>query len=409
MTNNKWFNLILSRMIDKYERSLAYKNGEVPQKRIILNFYGKSRTDFPEYDIEDYRARTSINEAICELSEKDYIFYEWMKGQDNHIISRIWMNPKMTDEIYRFLNRKPKKDVIMSVVKELTDEIEKVETDWILQFYSDTVDYMKSNMKFDNLLPKEKAKREDIYKLLAFIDSNNASVLKERIFSEKCFGDSKYFENNVKSVLLSILRRYISPDLNDSELLQLIGVTKYPEQLEMCGKIVVNSSDMSVLKTGFCIYSGEVEKINLLIDRSVSKIITIENRANYFSYIESMKKPDEIVIYHGGQYSPAKKKLFESVSNAMPEGSKWYHWGDIDFGGFSMLLRLRKEINSSIMPYRMNVSELENYKKYTQTFNNEYAEKLLKLSEISLLNDCRECLEYMIKHKARLEQEAMFA
>lgn len=407
MVNDKWRDMILNRMIDKYERTTAYANGEVPPNRIILNFYGKNKSDFPEYNIEDYYARTSINEAVFKLAEKGYIFYEWMKGQNDHILSRIWLNFEKTDEIYKFLNRKSKRDVILSVVGELSDEIKKVSTDWIVQFYSDMLEYMKSHMKFGNLLSKEKSQRDDIYKLFFFIDRKNGSALKERVFSEKCFGDSKYFENNVKSVLLSILRRYISSDLNDNELLQIIGITKYPEQIEMCGEIIINSSNMGVLKNGFCIYSGEVDEISLSIDRSVSKIITIENRANFFSYLESMKKSDEIVIFHGGQYSPAKKKFFESVSNAMPETCKWYHWGDIDFGGFSMLLRLRKEICPSIVPYRMSKSELENYKNYTQTFSNEYAEKLLKLYEESHLEDCRECLNYMIKHKVKLEQEAM--
>lgn len=405
--NDKWRNLILNRMIDKFERTTAYANGEVPKNRIILNFYGKNKSDFPEYNIEDYYARTSINEAVFKLSEKGYIFYEWMNGQNNHILSRIWLNFEKTDEIYKILNRKSKRDVILSVERELSDEIKRVNTDWIIQFYSDMLEYMKSHMKLGNLLSKEKSQRDDIYKLLFFIDRNNASALKERVFSEKCFGDSKYFENSVKSVLLSILRRYISSDLNDNELLQIVGIAKYPEQLEMCGNIIINSSNMGVMKKGFCIYSGEVDEISLSIDGSVSKIITIENRANYFSYLESMKKPDEIVIFHGGQYSPAKKKLFESVSNAMPEDCKWYHWGDIDFGGFSMLLRLRKEICPSIIPYRMSRSELENYKNYTQTFSNEYAEKLLKLSKESRLEDCRECLNYMLNHKIKLEQEAM--
>ena len=120
-----------------------------------------------------------------------------------------------------------------------------------------------------------------------------------------------------------------------------------------------------------------------------------------------MKRSDEIVIFHGGQYSPAKKKFFESVSKTMPQDCKWYHWGDIDYGGFSMLLRLRKEIISSIMPYRMSKYELEKYENYTQTFSKEYAEKLLKLYEEARLEDCRECLNYMVKHKIKLEQEAM--
>ena len=38
------------------------------------------------------------------------------------------------------------------------------------------------------------------------------------------------------------------------------------------------------------------------------------DKASMNSYLESMKRSDEIVIFHGGQYSPAKKKFFESVS-----------------------------------------------------------------------------------------------
>lgn len=65
--NNKWSNLILNRMIDKYERTTAYVNGEVPKNRIILNFYGKNKSDFSEYDIEEYNIRTTINKTVWNL------------------------------------------------------------------------------------------------------------------------------------------------------------------------------------------------------------------------------------------------------------------------------------------------------------------------------------------------------
>lgn len=55
----------------------------------------------------------------------------------------------------------------------------------------------------------------------------------------------------------------------------------------------------------------------------------------------------------------------------------------------------------------MSKYELEKYENYTQTFSKEYAEKLLKLYEEARLEDCRECLNYMVKHKIKLEQEAM--
>ena len=200
------------------------------------------------------------------------------------------------------------------------------------------------------------------------------------------------------------MRKYVSREMTDAELLQSIGISRYPEPLEMRGNILVNGNDMSVLESGFCIYSGDIDAVQISIPNTVRRILTIENRANYFAYRHNAV---ELVIYHGGQYSPAKKKLFEKIAAAMPEKCVWYHWGDIDLGGFSMLLRLRKEIMSSVQPYRMGKNELLAFQSYTQPFSKDYAEKLRRLSENEQLADCRECIDYMLEHKIKLEQEAM--
>ena len=72
-----------------------------------------------------------------------------------------------------------------------------------------------------------------------------------------------------------------------------------------------------------------------------------------------------------------------------------------------MLLRLRKEILPSVQPYRMSRNELLAFQSYTQPFSKDYAEKLRRLSENEQLADCRECIDYMLEHKIKLEQEAM--
>ena len=72
-----------------------------------------------------------------------------------------------------------------------------------------------------------------------------------------------------------------------------------------------------------------------------------------------------------------------------------------------MLLRLRTEILPTVQPYRMNIPELKAYCDFTRTFSNDYAEKLQKLCEEERLSDCRACINYMLTHKIRLEQEAM--
>lgn len=406
LMNEKWSKIILNRLIDKYERTTAFKKDTLPDKRIILNLYGKSKTDLPEYDIEDYFARTEINKTVIGLYKQGLLYFEYFRGEENHILQRVWMNFERVEDIYRVVGRKSKKELILSVVEEIEREIEKTSKDWIIQFYIDTCKYVKSQYKLGNRLSENTESRKDLYKLLRFIDKTPLVSTTERVFSERCFSDSKYFENNLKSTLLSIMRKYIDSDSTDAELLQLIGVSKYPEQLEMRGGIIVNSNDMRKLKDGFCVYSSEVETLEIKIPETITHIVTIENRANYFAYAAEQKSY-ELVIYHGGQYSPAKKKLFESLKKAMLKNCTWYHWGDIDLGGFSMLLRLRKEIAPPIQPYRMSKSELEKYSDFALTFNIEYAEKLKRLSDSYLLSDCRECIDYMLKNKIKLEQEAM--
>lgn len=402
--NKRWRIEILNQLLDKYERTTAYKNGEQPDRRIMLQFYGASKSDFPVYDIDNHFVRTEVNDTVISMQKQGLIDFEWFRGEENHIIKRLWLNMEHIGDAYQAAGRQSAKILAFAVIRELEQEIEMVNTEWIISYYSETKEYIQSKFQFGSRISADEKERRNLYHMLRFIDGNSFTSLTERVFSEKCFGDSKFFETRMKSTMLSILRKYISREMTDAELLQSIGISRYPEPLEMRGNILVNGNDMGNLSSGFCIYSNDIEAVNISFPNTVTKILTIENRANYFAYRQA---DDELVIYHGGQYSPAKKKLFEKIAAAMPENCVWYHWGDIDLGGFSMLLRLRKEILPSVYPYRMNRNELITFQTFTQLFPKDYAEKLRKLSEQELLSDCRECIDYMLKHQIKLEQEAM--
>ena len=119
---------------------------------------------------------------------------------------------------------------------------------------------------------------------------------------------------------------------------------------------------MGVFQSGFCLYSDEIDSANIMIPNTVTKVLTIENRANFFAHQQA---DDELVIYHGGHYSPSKKKLFEKIAAAISSNCVWYHWSVIDLGGFTMLLRLRTEILPTVQPYRVNIPELKAYYDFT--------------------------------------------
>lgn len=402
--NEHWKREILNLLLDKYERTAAYQKGELPDRRVMLRFYDSGKTDFPAYDIDDHFVRTEINETVIAMQAMQWIDYEWMRGDEYHIIRRVWMNISHIEEAYRVTERQSSKQSALSVAEELEQEISAVSTDWIIAYYREIKAYIEVKYRLGNRIPADKSDRKLLYQMLRFIDSHSFTSLTERVFSEKCFGDSKLFETRMKSTLLSIMRKYISREMTDAELLQFIGISRYPEPLELRGSITVNGNDMRVFSKGFCFYSDEIESVNFSVTDTLKKIITIENRANFFAYQQA---DDELVIYHGGHYSPSKKKLFEKIAAAISSNCVWYHWSDIDLGGFTMLLRLRTEILPTVQPYRMNIPELKAYCDFTQTFSNDYAEKLQKLSEEERLSDCRACINYMLTYKIRLEQEAM--
>ena len=402
--NEHWQKEILNLLLDKYERTAAFQKGELPDRRVLLRFYDSGKTDYPAYDIDDHVVRTEINETVVTMQSEKIVGFEWMRGEQNHIIRRVWLDFSNLDMAYQTVNRQSAKLLVTAVIRELEQEVEAVYTDWIVAFYSETKDYLETKCRLGSRLSSDKAERADLYRMLRFIDSEFFTSLTERVFSEKCFGDSKAFESRMKPTLLSVMRKYINRELSDAELLQMIGISRYPEPLELRGEIIISGNDMRVLRNGFCIYSNEIEFADVIIPKTVERILTIENRANFFAYRNT---ENELVVYHGGQYSPAKKKLFEKLAAAIPADCQWYHWGDIDLGGFSMLLRVRTEILPTVQPYRMSVSELQTYQAYTQPFSKDYAEKLKKLKEQERLSDCLDCIDYMLNNKVRLEQEAM--
>ena len=402
--NERWKKEILHLLLDKYERTAAYQKGELPDRRVMLRFYDSGKTDFSAYDIDNHFVRAGINETMIAMQAARWIDFEWMRGEERHIIRRVWLDFSSIEAVYQAAQRQSAKQSALLILQELEQEIAAVSTDWIIAYYSETKAYIEAKNRLSSRLPADKAERNALYQMLRFIDSSSFTSLTERVFSEKSFGDSKFFETRMKSALLSIMRKTVSREMTDAELLQSIGISRYPEPLELRGGVVINGNDMSVFQSGFCLYSEEMETANIMIPSTVTKVMTIENRANFFAYQQAA---DELVVYHGGHYSPSKKKLFEKIAAAMPKNSTWLHWGDIDFGGFRMLLRLRTEILPAVQPYRMNIPELQAYRVFTQPFSGDYAEKLQKLSEAALLSDCKACIDYMLTHKIRLEQEAM--
>jgi len=407
-------NKILSALLDKYERSSFFREQTQPTRKIRLAFYnGSGKSDFPYYDIEQSEQRITVNRAVEYLRTLDLLSFVWMKGETNHIIAEVWLNMDNLEYVYRLVGRKAKVAVIDEVLAALAKVQNQIASPWFQAFLCDAYDLISRKRSIVNPIPSNLQEREDLLKAICTIDEMNGTELTERAFSLKRFGDSKQFERTVKTRIVGILRKYQEgdDDARDDDLLRQVGIFKYPELFEFCGNVSLSfgakTIDFAPLHFGGSVYISDLQNSALEISPDTKRILSIENRANYIEYIRRNKNEHEIVLYHAGQYSPSKKKFFMAIQQAMPIECTWSHWGDIDFGGFSMLARLRREIDATITPYRMDISELSRYSQLAAPIADTYAERLTILAQQDELCDCADCLTYMAANKLRLEQESM--
>ncbi|MGN7456171.1 Wadjet anti-phage system protein JetD domain-containing protein [Paenibacillus pasadenensis] len=403
---------LIAALLDKYERSSYFSERKQPSRRIILNLYDGGQTDFPQYDIEQFEKRTMINNAVLSLNEEQLVSYQWMRGEEHHIIAKVWLNIENISSAYALICRKPKGDEIDDVCLELLAAMEIVQSDWAKQFLADAYEAISSRRSIGKRLPADKKERTDLIHAICFVEQLGTVEILERVFSIQCFGDSKRFEKTVKTRLLGILSKYLdSVDESEEGLLRQVGISKYPEQMEFCGHVKIifdnESVDFSPLTFGGTVSITDFQRGHLNVSPEIKSVISIENRANYIDYIYKQKSEHELVVFHGGQFSPAKRKFLQSIANNIPNTCNWYHWSDIDYGGFSMLARLRREIKHNVIPYRMNKSELIKHSSLTASFTPKYLEKLGTLKLREELDDCQACIDYMIEKRIKLEQEAM--
>ncbi|MBI4856750.1 MAG: hypothetical protein HY818_08420 [Acetobacterium woodii] len=404
---------ILWALLDKYERSSSFRENKLPMRRILLHFYDGGKSDFSYYDIEQSERRISVNRAVRDLAELNLISFEWMKGERDHIISKVWLNTDDLEFVYASAGRKSKNDVVDEICLELLAMHKQVSSPWFKSYFQDVYTAVYQKRSIGRAIPADNEERHLLFKAICAIDSINKIEITERVFSIQCFGDSKKFEKSARSRIISILRTYLEcdDDTRDGDLLRQVGIVKYPEIFEFCGNISLMIAtkvvEFAPLRLGSSISISDLVTGELIISPDIKRILTIENRANYFEYIQKSKSDDELVLYHAGQYSPSKKQFFLAIKEKMSKTCIWEHWSDIDYGGFSMLARLRREILVEIKPFRMNSSELANYKKMTAPISGKYAQKLKSLIAKDELHDCYDCISYSIENKVRLEQESM--
>ena len=388
---------LINKLLDKYENSSLFKNTNIHQITIKLNMSDELFKDY--YSNKAYKYRDEIDSYIDNLSSLNLIKI----NKDSHIISSIELNLNNLDKAYNYVNRISKLTVYNEYLS-LLNKFKSEENSAVLQGFI---------IKIEDLLNKKESIKKyfNSYDELLFllngiknIEENKEEILL-RNFSNKVFKDSKYLARHIQK-FISIFNEFGNFDfIDDNEFLNYFNIYKKPTFTYIKGNIIFKINDqiinLSKLKDSISLTEEEINNLTILEINS-DKILTIENLTTFY-YFES----DEFIsIYLAGFNNSIKAKLLKKIYDFNTKIS-FYHFGDIDCNGFTILIHLMKETQIDIKPYLMNKEILLKYIKHSDPLTNGDENKLNLFLTKKEYEPFYEVIKAMLLHRCKLEQEAI--
>ncbi|AUD63403.1 hypothetical protein BK010_07285 [Tenericutes bacterium MO-XQ] len=384
--------LFLTKLVDKYERSVLSKSGSDRKVQIIIK---SSDPILKNYWSEDsYLYRDQIHLSLDKLSKLNLVNVSY---DFNNELETVALNIEKINETYRFLKRinlKEEEKEIADFLSSLTTKVEPIASFAKamikrLQSYQSIATYVDNvdNLKLYVYAIEEMAKLEE-------------DTLK-RNFSKKIFNDSKTFEK-VEGKICKIIKDFSDIDENDNDtILEKYHIVKTPTFVYIKGDISlkINEEEINLKRYGHELALSSMAMNDLsVIDLGVKKVLTIENLTTFVAFNNS----DFIVIYLGGFHNFVKRNLLKKIA-IHDKSTEFYHFGDIDAGGFLIFEDLVSKTGIQFKPYMMDTNTLKNYESnWTSLTVND--KKRLKENQCIIFKDV---IDFMLKNNCKLEQEAI--
>lgn len=419
--------IILDRLLDKYENSLHFRDHSQSKRRILLKL-GTHYKDLPEYDIENTDTKRRFNDAIKELNQTRLIGFEWVPFEIGNIIAKVWLDLSHIEDAYSYIQRIPKKQRALQAASHIQEWISEAAgitetSQWITDALSHETQKIQETYNLPNYLAGDETSITDFLACLRGLSQIQKTPASLRVFSQSVLHDSKAIEKTYLARLKSFVRKNhptfcsltTEDEPTEEELLAGINLYRNPEIYEFTGPLQITFShpdkpsmqlDFSIFTRGATLHASSVSQIIDMQTAPITSVLFIENRTNYEEYIINTRRPDELVIYHGGFHSPSKGDFFRKLIAAVRPDTPIYHWGDIDLGGIKIFMQIKSEICPRILPKNMDRETLLTMLPYAIPFSQQYEKKLQTSLQDPSLESFHDLINAMLEYKVRLEQEA---
>ncbi|ACB84363.1 Wadjet anti-phage system protein JetD domain-containing protein [Natranaerobius thermophilus] len=426
----------LSKLLDKYENRKDYGKESKNPRRDFLHITEKNYPDY--YHVSDSKFRLDYNAEMKELEKHGFIDLIWKKYQEGEYLEKIALQYENLEQAYSVLNRKPKIEYYRELEKIFYKYYKEASSN-LNNFYEEMLSKLKHLQKLPAQVKYETPHEiEELLIGLNQLTKNKELEILKRNFSVELYRDSKRWDKYERRIVW-IIKNYwsnktdnkeLDQELNqelakplkdhiydiymmeDNELLAEFGLIENPRHVNISGYMKFSTHQGEIDLVAFYPDVGlppqmvKDMKINTL---KANCIITIENLTSFYHYL-SVAPDNHLVIYLGGYHNRMRRhilnKLWDFVKYQGME-TKFYHWGDLDLGGFRIYNHLKEKTNIPFAPLMMDEKTYLYHIDNGHKFNKDYEKKLTDLLKDDEYSEFHNLINLMLKHKVRIEQEAV--
>lgn len=397
---------ILNALLDSYENSRLF-TGE--NKRNISIDFPFHKKKIPAYFDESSYEYERIHSSMQELEEQGYIRIVWKRGKENHIISKVVLNTEQVEQAYEYVNRVPKTDLALTTITLLQECRGSCDTPVCQKFMTYLLERLDSNRTVKEYIDLENTEATKLLLRGVFEIERNEKQCYLREFSIKVFHDSKMLQS--MSGRLGKIFRTFGEDTEEKDFAQILaeyGIYHTPNYVYLKGKVSFWVHEtlyhIADLKQGIGISGEDLSAIRFCDMGEIRRVMTIENLTTFFRWEEA----DALIIYLGGYHNSVRRKLLKTVYEALP-AAEYYHFGDIDAGGFEIYKDLCEKTGIPFRMYRMDLNTLQIYEEYGRELTEHDRIRLQRMLEAHTFEEesMREVIRYMLERNVKLEQECV--
>lgn len=246
-------------------------------------------------------------------------------------------------------------DETESACKQLTTL--RVTSSWLRGLIEDMQSEWRKGRQACGVKPGDAVRLRDAVALLDWLASNEHMILPDiRTLSVRLFSDTKRIET-ISGIVVRICRPRLPDYLlsaDKEQVLDYLGIRKFAPVLKFRGSFKVLMTSGSINCSDVYPYLGLPPDAIKGIDtvRPPSYILFIENETTFNRYTREITD-DGWVVYTNGFPSRTWAPVFRDlVAQSLPD-TPVYHWGDIDTGGYRILVHMQTILGIDLQPFRM--------------------------------------------------------